>query len=155
MLACHAGGPGSIPGRCIVFTFFSTYIVSNWCPCEFSSVISRRIYKKKIIQIDNMFLTQNFTQVTNIWQLWDSNPRPFGLVPKTSALDHSAKLPLYWSDFHIAFFKQLWSKKISPTDCNLSFVRKICFFLTWKSISRINWKFIGNSYLLTVASVAQ
>ena len=30
------------------------------------------------------------------WQLWDSNPRPFGLVPKTSALDHSAKLPL-WS----------------------------------------------------------
>ncbi len=27
------------------------------------------------------------------WQLWDSNPRPFGLVPKTSALDHSAKLP--------------------------------------------------------------
>ena len=28
------------------------------------------------------------------WQLWDSNPRPFGLVPKTSALDHSAKLPL-------------------------------------------------------------
>ena len=150
MLACHAGGPGSIPGRCIVFTFFSTYIV-----CEFSSVISRRIYKKKIIQINNMFLTQNFTQVTNIWQLWDSNPRPFGLVPKTSALDHSAKLPLYWSDFHIASFKQLWSKKNSPTDCNLSFVRKICFFLTWKSISRINWKFIGNSILLTVASVAQ
>ena len=29
-----------------------------------------------------------------IWQLWDSNPRPqSGLVPKTSALDHSAKLP--------------------------------------------------------------
>ena len=83
---------------------------------------------KKIIQINNMFLTQNFTQVTNIWQLWDSNPRPFGLVPKTSALDHSAKLPLYWTDFHIASFKQLWSKKISPTDCNLSFVRKICFF---------------------------
>ena len=23
MLACHAGGPGSIPGRCIVFFFFS------------------------------------------------------------------------------------------------------------------------------------
>ena len=30
----------------------------------------------------------------NFWQLWDSNPRPFGLVPKTSALDHSAKLPV-------------------------------------------------------------
>ena len=29
----------------------------------------------------------------HLWQLWDSNPRPFGLVPKTSALDHSAKLP--------------------------------------------------------------
>lgn len=27
------------------------------------------------------------------WQRWDSNPRPFGLVPKTSALDHSATLP--------------------------------------------------------------
>ena len=32
--------------------------------------------------------------VKQSWQLWDSNPRPFGLVPKTSALDHSAKLPL-------------------------------------------------------------
>ena len=29
----------------------------------------------------------------NVWQRWDSNPRPFGLVPKTSALDHSATLP--------------------------------------------------------------
>jgi hypothetical protein len=28
-----------------------------------------------------------------IWQRWDSNPRPFGLVPKTSALDRSATLP--------------------------------------------------------------
>ena len=28
-----------------------------------------------------------------VWQRWDSNPRPFGLVPKTSALDHSATLP--------------------------------------------------------------
>ena len=27
------------------------------------------------------------------WQWWDSNPRPFRLVPKTSALDHSATLP--------------------------------------------------------------
>ena len=33
-------------------------------------------------------------QKIKIWQLWDSNPRPqSGLVPKTSALDHSAKLP--------------------------------------------------------------
>ena len=34
------------------------------------------------------------------WQLWDLNPRPFGLVPKTSALDHSAKLPLVNNCFH-------------------------------------------------------
>ena len=42
-----------------------------------------------------MFFFLLFTAVTKkiIWQLWDSNPRPFGLVPKTSALDHSAKLP--------------------------------------------------------------
>ena len=30
-----------------------------------------------------------------MWQQWDSNPRPFGLVPKTSALDRSAMLPSY------------------------------------------------------------
>ena len=43
----------------------------------------------------DMFFSSLFTAVTKkiIWQLWDSNPRPFGLVPKTSALDHSAKLP--------------------------------------------------------------
>ena len=29
-----------------------------------------------------------------LWQRWDSNPRPFGLVPKTSALDRSATLPI-------------------------------------------------------------
>ena len=29
-----------------------------------------------------------------IWQRWDSNPRPERLVPKTSALDHSATLPV-------------------------------------------------------------
>ena len=28
-----------------------------------------------------------------LWQWWDSNPRHFWLVPKTSALDHSATLP--------------------------------------------------------------
>ena len=26
------------------------------------------------------------------WQLWGSNPRPYGLAPEASALDHSAKL---------------------------------------------------------------
>ena len=30
------------------------------------------------------------------WQLWGSNPRPCGLAPEASALDHSAKLS-YWS----------------------------------------------------------
>ena len=35
-----------------------------------------------------------YLKKNNFWQLWDSNPRPFGLVPKTSALDHSAKLPV-------------------------------------------------------------
>ena len=35
-----------------------------------------------------------YLKKSNFWQLWDSNPRPFGLVPKTSALDHSAKLPV-------------------------------------------------------------
>ena len=29
---------------------------------------------------------------TNVWQLWDLNPRPFGPEPKSGALDHSAKL---------------------------------------------------------------
>ena len=38
------------------------------------------------------------------WQLWDSNPRPFGLVPKTSALDHSAKLPAYWECIRLLNF---------------------------------------------------
>ena len=28
------------------------------------------------------------------WQLWGSNPRPCGLAPEASALDHSAKLSL-------------------------------------------------------------
>lgn len=32
--------------------------------------------------------------VKKSWQRWDSNPRSFELVPKTSALDHSATLPL-------------------------------------------------------------
>ena len=36
---------------------------------------------------------ENFHSLKRFWQLWDSNPRPFGLVPKTSALDHSAILP--------------------------------------------------------------
>jgi hypothetical protein len=29
------------------------------------------------------------------WQRWDSNPRLLRLVPKTSALDHSATLPIF------------------------------------------------------------
>ena len=30
----------------------------------------------------------------NKWQLWGSSPRPYGLAPEASALDHSAKLSL-------------------------------------------------------------
>ena len=30
------------------------------------------------------------------WQLWGSNPRPCGLAPEASALDHSAKLSWYF-----------------------------------------------------------
>ena len=43
----------------------------------------------------DMFFSSLFTAATKkiFWQLWDSNPRPFGQVPKTSTLDHSAKLP--------------------------------------------------------------
>lgn len=48
----------------------------------------------KVITIKKNFYTRK--RKTFIWQLWDSNPRPFGLVPKTSALDHSAKLPYSW-----------------------------------------------------------
>ena len=44
----------------------------------------------RIIPLDQ----QALPAIKLCWQRWDSNPRPFGLVPKTSALDHSAKLPL-------------------------------------------------------------
>ena len=42
-----------------------------------------------------IFYTRMWTVVSKkvFWQRWDSNPRPCGLVPKTSALDHSATLP--------------------------------------------------------------
>ena len=29
------------------------------------------------------------------WLLWDLNPRPFGIAPKATALDRSAKQPYY------------------------------------------------------------
>ena len=35
------------------------------------------------------------------WQLWGSNPRPYGLAPEASALDHSAKLSLLWFAFQV------------------------------------------------------
>ena len=38
-----------------------------------------------------------------MWQRWDSNPRPFGLVPKTSALDRSAMLPWKQSSKYTIF----------------------------------------------------
>ena len=34
-----------------------------------------------------------FENVSKTWQRWDLNPRPFGLEPKSSALDRSATLP--------------------------------------------------------------
>ena len=39
------------------------------------------------------------------WQLWGSNPRPYGLAPEASALDHSAKLSWTptWHEYKIAF----------------------------------------------------
>ena len=41
----------------------------------------------------NLGFKSNPMQRKLLWQRWDSNPRPEGLVPKTSALDHSATLP--------------------------------------------------------------
>ena len=45
----------------------------------------------------------------NFWQWWDSNPRPFRLVPKTSALDHSATLPTCYNlvNYHKCLFSSV------------------------------------------------
>jgi hypothetical protein len=41
MLACHAGGPGSIPGRCI-FLHFDPKLQSHWCFCCWKILVTRR-----------------------------------------------------------------------------------------------------------------
>lgn len=66
--------------------------------CMFSTKI---LFKKKELE-DNMDKLKRDIQILinrfskkktqkKVWLLRGSNPRPFGLVPKTSALDRSAK----------------------------------------------------------------
>ena len=50
-------------------------------------VLSKKQGKKIIILLFFCFWKKSS------WQWWDSNPRHFWLVPKTSTLDHSATLP--------------------------------------------------------------
>ena len=54
--------------------------------------------------VSSLFLTPK-----NFWQWWDSNPRPFRLVPKTSALDHSATLPTCYNlvNYHKCLFSSV------------------------------------------------
>lgn len=47
-------------------------------------------------------------ETKSYWQRWDSNPRLERLVPKTSALDHSATLPIFNSDV-IVYLKYMYT----------------------------------------------
>ena len=47
----------------------------------------------RVLHFNVSFMVFTLYYDQNMWQQWDSNPRPFGLVPKTSALDRSAMLP--------------------------------------------------------------
>ena len=74
------------------------------------------------------FCTHNWKIKCMLWQWWDSNPRPFRLVPKTSALDHSATLPynvIAWK-FQINYLSlfssvaEHWSRKPGVVSSNLT-----------------------------------
>ena len=41
MLACHAGGPGSIPGRCRLFSF-------HLCLCAVLSVDNKKFWRRRV-----------------------------------------------------------------------------------------------------------
>ena len=47
----------------------------------------------------------------NAWRLWGSNPRPYGLAPEASALDHSAKPS--WNSHPIAALIISWSASLA------------------------------------------
>ena len=53
------------------------------------------------------------------WLLWDLNPRPFGMAPKATALDHSAKQP--------DNFKQLF--KVYKPKLHYLFIPSVCELL--------------------------
>ena len=58
------------------------------------------------------------------WQRWDSNPRLERLVPKTSALDHSATLP-----FGLPIY-QAQVDHVTHVDC-ITCLTQSSMFLKW------------------------